>query len=224
MLNPEQQGLLLDLLPLCTPWVQQLSPSCHHEDFAGGSLWRQEQHSPCHSTESPAGFPARAFQGTPSFPSPGLPNVSASWRETLRPGASPGISQGAWQGWDSAPSEDSDSRRGSAAPKHHLPSLHKASAQPGRRQQRHFYLQPIPLQNEIKSCAPRLAGLVSELHLWEMLPGIPQRCLWPGGTGKMFWPFRAAKTCLLLTLCSHGQAATPRRNTEVELGMCQKLQ
>lgn len=31
-------------------------------------------------------------------------------------------------------------------------------------------------------------------------------CLWPGGTGKMVWPLRVAKTCLVLTLCSHGQA------------------
>lgn len=75
-----QEALLLDLLPLHTSLVQQLSLSLSSLGFAGGSLWRQEQPSPWHSTESPAGFPARAFQGTQSFPPPGLPNVSASWR------------------------------------------------------------------------------------------------------------------------------------------------
>lgn len=126
-------------------------------------------------------------------------------------------------------------------PKHRLPSLPPAPEQPqchhqqGTTQQRQIYLQPIPLlQDSNESCVLHgwhsfslscTSGRCSLEALQGTAPAVG--CLWPGGTGEMFWLFRTTKTCLVLTLPSHGQAGqTPGtlwRSREVKFGMCQQL-
>lgn len=142
----------MDLLPFHTSLVQQLSLSLSSLGFAGGSLWRQDQPSSCHSTESPAGFPARAFQGTRSFHPPGLPNVSASWRfsDLELPQEFP--KEPGWAGTQHL-QMILTVEEALQPPKHHLPSpehLNSLSATINEEgDSKGFCLQPIPLLQEL---------------------------------------------------------------------------